>query len=387
MIFESLLHIDKEIRRRIEALPPVDPLTIARREFKPGEENRDIRKIVEETCASLAPLANDAVDADDAIDANSVRERMIHEYFAAGPLENLMDDAAITEIIVNGPESIWIEKCGKLQRIADRFLSALTYRNFIFRMSHEAGIQANLAHPFADGLWRHSRVHLMIPPASGEHTVITIRRHAKNPWTLDALEAAGWATPESMLALKKLVREHKNFLVVGPTGSGKTSVLNACLFEIPENERTLMIEDTSELRVPNAASAKLLTRKDAQEILREITQADLLKQALRMRPDRLVMGEIRGAEAKDLLMAFATGHTGCMGTLHAESARQALLRLEMLIQLGAAQWSLQAVRTLIHLSVQAVVVVGRTHEGVRRLEGIFKISSLEEVGFLVEKIA
>jgi len=368
----ELLQIDTEIRKRIESLPPVDPLTIARRESKPSEENRDIRKILEDTCRLLSP---------------ALKDRMMAEYFSAGPLENLMAEDEITEIIVNGPESIWIEKCGRLSRVDDRFLSPLTYRNFIFRMSHEAGIQANLAHPFADGLWRGSRLHLMIPPASGENAVITIRRHARNPWTLDRLEEAGWASKESMLCLKKLVREHKNFLVVGPTGCGKTSVLNACLFEIPENERTLIIEDTSELRVPNPASAKLLTRKDAQGLLQDITQSDLLKQALRMRPDRLVMGEIRGAEAKDLLMAFATGHTGCMGTLHAESARQALLRLEMLIQLGAAQWSLQAVRTLIHLSVQAVVVVGRNREGARKLEGIFKISSLEEVGFLVEKIA
>jgi pilus assembly protein CpaF len=148
----------------------------------------------------------------------------------------------------------------------------------------------------------------------------------------------------------------------------------------------VIIEDTSELKIPNDAGVKLLTRRDPHRNLRDIDQSELLKQALRMRPDRIIMGEIRGGEAKDLLMAFATGHTGCMGTLHAENARQALLRLEMLIQLGAPQWSLHAVRTLIWLSVQAVIVVARGPQGVRKLEGVYKIASLEEVGFLIERM-
>ncbi len=314
------------------------------------------------------------------------RQRVLAEFFGCGPLESLMKTDC-TEIIVNGRDAIWFERDGRLHRHDDIFHSPLSYRNFISRMSREASMVASLDCPFADGRWRDMRVHLIIPPASGDEAVITLRRHPKNPWSLARLAQRGWAPAEQLEQLKKLVSEKKNFLVIGGTGSGKTSVLNACLSEIPGGERAVIIEDTSELNKPNTVSTKLLARRDPHGHLREIDQSELLKQALRMRPDRIVMGEIRGGEAKDLLMAFATGHQGCMGTLHAESARQALIRLEMLIQIGAPQWNVQAVRSLIFLSVQAVVVVGKTATGERRLEGIYRIASLEDIGFLIERIA
>jgi pilus assembly protein CpaF len=315
-----------------------------------------------------------------------VMKRLEHEYFDAGPLVELLKEEGLSEIVINGPNSIWVERSGKLSRVDERFLSPLTYRNFITRLCREAHMIASLDCPFADGIWRGCRVHLIIPPAAGEHAVVTLRRHPDNPWTIEKLKNYGWASSPDVLALQKLVAERKNFLVVGGTGSGKTSVLNACLLEVGE-DRVVTIEDTSELKLPNDASTKLLTRRDPQGHLREVDQSELVRQALRMRPDRLVLGEIRGGEAKDLLMAFATGHHGCMGTMHAESARQALIRLEMLIQLGAPQWNLQAVRSLISLSLQAVVVVGRTENGGRALEGIYRIASLEESGFLIEKCA
>jgi pilus assembly protein CpaF len=321
------------------------------------------------------------------IDApTEVRLRLLAEFFGCGPIESLLDGDC-TEIIINGRDAIWFESDGMLSRHDDIFHSALSYRNFISRMSREASIVASLDCPFADGRWRDMRVHLIIPPASGDEAVITLRRHPKNPWTLSRLASRGWATSEQLNALLALVHEKKNFVVIGGTGSGKTSVLNACLSEIVDGERAVIIEDTSELNKPNTVSTKLLARRDPQGHLREIDQSELLKQALRMRPDRIVMGEIRGGEAKDLLMAFATGHQGCMGTLHAENARQALIRLEMLIQIGAPQWNVHAVRSLIFLSLQAVVVVGKTKTGERKLEGIYRIASLEDVGFLIEKIA
>lgn len=315
-----------------------------------------------------------------------IRARLLSEFFGCGPLDALLESDC-TEIIVNGRDSIWFERDGFLKRHDDIFYSPLSYRNFISRMSREALMVASLDCPFADGRWRDMRVHLIIPPASGDEAVITMRRHPKNPWTLNRLSERAWATVEQMRALHSLVTEKKNFLVIGGTGSGKTSVLNACLNEIPADERALIIEDTSELNAPNDVSSKLLARRDPQGHLREIDQSELLKQALRMRPDRIIMGEVRGGEAKDLLMAFATGHRGCMGTMHAENARQALLRMEMLIQIGAPMWNVQAVRALIWLSLQAVVVVGRTPSGERKLEGIYRIASLEDIGFLIEKTA
>lgn len=314
-----------------------------------------------------------------------VFDRLEAEYFGAGPIETLLQLDGCTEIIINGQDKIWYEQNGKLHRFEDRFLSALTYRNFVTRLSREAGIIANLECPFANGHWRGCRVHLVLAPVASSDAAITLRRHPQSPWNFDALRNSEWATPQAFSHLRDLIDSKKSFLIVGPTGSGKTSVLNACLSSLPACERLVVIEDTSELSLPSDSGIKLLTRKDSQGLLPEIDQTELLKQALRMRPDRIIMGEIRGGEAKDLLMAFATGHAGCMGTLHAESARQALLRLEMLIQLGAPQWSLQAVRTLIWLSVQSIVVVGKAENGERRLQGIYRISSLEDVGFLLEK--
>jgi pilus assembly protein CpaF len=183
------------------------------------------------------------------------------------------------------------------------------------------------------------------------------------------------------MALRRLVEQRKNVLVVGSTGSGKTSALSACLREIREAERVLILEDTDELPLPNAVSAKLLSKisRSPEDVAFDL--GELLKQSLRMRPDRLVMGEVRGSEAKDLLMAFATGHTGCWGTLHAATPREALLRLEMLVQMGAPQWTTSTVRSLIHASIGAIVVVGKDANGKRRLDSIHQVASLEEIGF------
>ncbi len=371
MTAELLASLNTRIARAIDALPPTDPLTLSS-PVGSDDAEAEIRGVVDRVCAS---------------ESLTCLERMRAEYFGAGPIEPLFADADVTEIIVNGRDSLWFERAGRLERLEDEFLSELTFRNFIARMSREAGFQASLDCPFADGFWRGCRVHLLIPPAAGSHAVVTLRRHPQSPWTIESLSARAWAPDGAMDSLLGLVRGRKNFLIVGGTGSGKTSVLGACLMTLPPRERALIIEDTNELRIPNRASSKLLTRRDQAGLLREIDQAELLRQALRMRPDRIIMGEIRGGEAKDLLMAFATGHTGCMGTLHADSARQALLRLEMLVQLGAPQWSISAVRTLIWLSVQAVVVVGRREDGSRRLEGIYRIAALEDLGFLIEKTA
>lgn len=367
----SLVEMDQLVRYEIAKIPSFDPLALTS-ELTPGSSEKKIREIIRIVCEKTK--------------MPDYRSRLECEYFGSGPIEPLLKDAGVTEIIMNGRESIWFEKNGRLNKLPDIFLSDLNYRNFIARISRDSGIEANLDRPFADGRWQDCRVHIAIPPASGDEAVLTLRRHPLSPWTFERLQGNLWAKPEALSELQRLIDERKNVLIVGCTGSGKTSVLNAFLSEIASDERVVIIEDTAELKVPNSVSTKLLTRRDPQGLLREIDQSELVRQALRMRPDRLVMGEIRGGEAKDLLMAFATGHNGCFGTLHADSARQALLRLEMLIQLGAPQWSLQAVRTLIWLSVQAIVVVGRTRDGKRKLEGIYQISSLEEIGFLIEKL-
>jgi pilus assembly protein CpaF len=360
----------KQISKELNKITYADPTQIIGSFATNWDEDRNVVDLVS-TLTAECP--------------SEMRARLHEEYFGWGPLTELINDPSITEILINGPDSIWIERSGRLTEHPDRFLTPLTFRNFLQRLNRLAEIQTTLDCPFADGQYQNFRIHIITPPVTDGRVVVSLRCHPNNPWTLKQLGDSGWASDAAFAQLKLLINQKMNFLIVGSTGCGKTSVLNACLQELATNERVVMIEDTSELKIPNQVSSKLLTRRDPNSILREITQTDLLKQSLRMRPDRLVMGEIRGPEAKDLLMTFSTGHSGCMGTLHADSARQALLRLEMLIQLGAAQWSLHAVRSLILLSLDSIVVLQRQADGSRRLEGIYKITSLEDVGFLLEK--
>jgi pilus assembly protein CpaF len=254
------------------------------------------------------------------------------------------------------------------------------------RLCQEAHTHLTVENPFSEGRFQDFRVTLIGTELTGTHLHLSLRRHPKNPWTFQKLHENGWCSAHTLPLFQKIIAERKNFLVIGPTGSGKTSVLNSFLGLLDEKERVVVIEDTSEIALPNKASMKLLTRDDPQGILSSIDQTQLLKRSLRLRPDRLVMGEVRGAEAKDFLMALATGHAGSFGTLHAQTAAQALIRLEMLIQMGAAQWGLSAIRRLIQLSLDYVIVAGRSPHGQRELQGIYRLCSLEDHGFLLEPV-
>ncbi len=313
------------------------------------------------------------------------KSRILNEFQGWGPVAELLDDTSITEIIINGPKALWFEKNGKLFHHPDCFSSQNSYENFISRVCQQAQVHFTLDRPMVDGKIFDFRLHLLSEELTKTSSVLCLRRHPQNPWTLESLVEIGWSGQHQLQLLKELLAKRENFLVIGSTGSGKTSVLNACLQSLPNNERVVIIEDTSELRAPNSASTKLLTRRDANNSLSEVNQTELLRQSLRMRPDRIVMGEIRGPEAKDLLMALSTGHAGSFATLHANDPQQALLRLEMLIQLGAPFWSIEAIRNLIFLSLQKIIVVGKNPSGGRELKGIYTLSSREESGILVER--
>lgn len=319
-------------------------------------------------------------------ESEHVRNRILAEYFTYGPLETLLADTEITEILVNGPQSIWFEKEGRLEKSDDIFLSEISYENSLQRLCEKAHCQSTLEHPATTGHFQDFRLTVIRQELTRSHHHLSLRRHPKSPWTLERLETLGWAEPRDIAILRELVKNRRNFLIVGGTGSGKTSLINALLQTLAQNERAIILEDTPEIELPNPSCMKMVTREDPQGLLKTVNQSELLRHSLRLRPDRLVMGEIRGAEAKDLLMALATGHGGSFGTLHASDPRQALIRLEMLIQIGAPQWNLQAVRRLIHLSLDYILVVEKTAEGKRKFQGIYKICSLEENGFLVERV-
>lgn len=362
-LIDRILRIENELRDLV--------LPYGEHQIGPGQSrDQRISEVIQAGIRGLAPG-----DAD----------RVIGEFQGVGPLGDALRDPQVTEIILNGPERLWTEREGRLERIPDRFASELSYRNFCHRLLAEARLVMTSENPVAQGNFRGFRVHMVGGELTAGQAHICLRRHPESPWTFERLEEIGWGTPEQRERLKDLVRDRLNFLVVGNTGSGKTSVLNACLQSLPSTERCLLIEDTRELSVPNEASMRLVTREDPQHILKRIDQSELVRNALRLRPDRIVMGEMRGEEAKDFLMALSTGHAGSFGTLHASSAAQALIRLEMLVQMGAPHWSLIAIRRLIQMSLQAIVVVGRGPCGKRKLEGLYRLSSLEENGILLEK--
>lgn len=318
--------------------------------------------------------------------SEDLRKRICSEFQGLGPLEKLMEDEEITEIMVNAHNNIWFEKSGALLPYSDHFSSERNYLNCIFKICEESRSHLTVERPMAQGNYQGFRLQLIGPEITRSNPILSLRRHPKNPWTLAKLQSLGWATSTEVETIQNWLYSRRNFLVVGPTGCGKTSAINACLQELPEDERVLILEDTLELEIPNKVSQRMLTREDNQRILPDIDLSDLLRQALRLRPDRLVIGEIRGNEAKDLLLALSTGHAGSFGTLHASNPQQALIRLEMLIQLGAPHWNLTAIRRLIQLSLKGIIVVKRDDQGKRKLEGCYEIASLEESGFLIQKV-
>ncbi len=314
----------------------------------------------------------------------NLRARLDLEFFDWGPLSALCNDPEVTEILVIGWQKVCFEKAGQLHLHSDRFLHPITFRRILDRLLSEAQIFIDQSRPFANGRWRDFRVHAVCSPICSGDMQLSLRRSQTHQWDWARLEQAGWATLEQLELLKEQILVKKNILIVGPTSSGKTSVLSAFLSEIGQAERALILEDTHELSCPNSLSSNLLTRP-AGPSLPEVDLGSLVKQSLRMRPDRLVIGEVRGSEAKNLLLALATGHSGCFGTLHASDPHQALLRLEMLVQMGAPQWDIGAIRKLIHLSIHTIVVCG-FENGQRHLKGIFKVAGLESFGLLIESL-
>ena len=312
------------------------------------------------------------------------RQRILAEFSDFGPLGDLLEDTEINEIIINGKDHIFYEKQGCMNRLEDSFLSQITFYHIIEKISAEAGITVNVQKPYCEGRWRDFRVFVLRSPLVTTDFQLCMRKQSKKLWTFERLGSL-WAPLEAFEILRAFVRDKKNFLIVGPTSVGKTSVLNACLQEIDPYERVISIEDTDEIVLSNAVSTKLLTQKTAESLEVIIDQQELVKQSLRLRPDRIVMGEVRGPEAKDLLLALATGHRGSIGTLHAKDHKQALWKLETLAQMGAVQWQSSTVQRLIFSSLQALVVLDK-RDSVRCLKGLYKITALESSGFLFETL-
>lgn len=316
--------------------------------------------------------------------SSNLQQRLLQELLGLGPVQPLLEDQNVTEILINSPDSIWLEKSGQLKLHSDSFLSPHSYLNIVDRLANEAQQHLTVEKPYVEGHFKNSRLSIVGSHLTQSFPIVSIRKHPQIPRRLNDLFENKWGSQQEIDKLRELIKLGSNILVIGETGSGKTSVLNALLLETKSCERTVVIEDSSEIYLPNSASIKLLTRAAVEKQLIAITQQDLLKRALRLRPDRLVMGEIRGEESKDFLMMLASGHRGSLSTLHAKSPQEALIRLEMLIQLGAPEWSLQAIRRLIFLSLNHILVVKRMSDGQRRFAGLYRVNSLEDSGITFE---
>jgi pilus assembly protein CpaF len=295
-----------------------------------------------------------------------------------GPLEPLLADETITDIMVNGPNSVYVEKGGKLQRADVRFRDAAHAATVAQKIAAAVGRRVDESSPMVDArLADGSRVNIILPPLALDGPCISIRKFARKRIDFNRMIEFGSLTPPVAKLLEIASRCRLNILISGGTGSGKTTLLNALSRLIDHGERIVTIEDAAELQLQQPHVVRLETRPANLEGKGEITQRDLVKNALRMRPDRIILGEVRGPEAFDMLQAMNTGHDGSLGTLHANSSRDALIRVENMVQMGSFGLPVKAIRTQIASALDLIVQIERMRDGTRRIIQLSEVRGLE----------
>jgi pilus assembly protein CpaF len=322
-------------------------------------------------------LAEDAVVVNDAERASLVRD-IQHEMLGLGPLEPLLADPTISDILVNGHAQIYVERRGKLETTDVRFADDAHLMKIIDKIVSRVGRRIDESSPMVDArLPDGSRVNAIIPPVALDGPVVSIRRFAVVPLRIEDLLNYKTLTPEMAAILQGLARAKVNMLVSGGTGSGKTTMLNILSGYIPASERIVTIEDAAELQLQQPHVVRLETRPPNIEGKGEVTQRSLVKNALRMRPDRIILGEVRGAEAVDMLQAMNTGHEGSLATIHANTPRDALARLENMIGMAGLNLPIKAARQQISSAITALVQIGRLADGKRKVMSIQEITGME----------
>lgn len=296
-----------------------------------------------------------------------------------GLLDTIINDDSVTEVMINGPKEIFIEKSGKLTALEEHFESEEKLQDIIQRIVALAGREVNQANPIVDTrLPDGSRVNVVLPPISLKGPIVTIRKFSKEPMTVEKLIQYKSITPQIADVLKLLVRAKYNIFICGGTGSGKTTFLNAISNFIPSDERVITIEDSAELQIANVDNLVSLETRNANTAgVGAVTIRDLIKSALRMRPDRIVVGEVRGAEALDMLQAMNTGHDGSLSTGHANSTRDMLSRLETMVLTGADGLPLDAVRQQIASAVDIIIHLSRLRDRSRKTMEITEVVGYE----------
>ena len=310
------------------------------------------------------------------------RQRLISDVqddvLGHGPLQRLLDDPTVTEIMVNGPDMVFVEQNGKLTRSPARFVSEEQLRRVIERIVSRVGRRIDESSPLVDArLLDGSRVNAVIAPIAFNGSSLTIRKFSKDPFKVADLIRFGTLTPEMAELLRACVEARLNIIVSGGTGTGKTTLLNVLSSFIPEGERIVTIEDAAELQLQQEHIVRLESRPANIEGRGEIGIRELVKNSLRMRPDRIVVGEVRGGECLDMLQAMNTGHDGSLSTVHANTPRDAVARLETLVLMAGMDLPLRAIREQIASAVDVIIQLNRLRDGSRRVTAVTELQGME----------
>ena len=341
----------------------------------PSLTETDLRKAAREELSQV-------IDAEQVPLTPEERRRLIREIadevLGYGPLQPLLDDDAITEIMVNGADQIYVERGGQLSMTNSRFATDAHLRRVIERIVSKVGRRIDESSPMVDArLEDGSRVNAIIPPLAVNGPSLTIRKFSRVPLTVENLISFGSLTPEMAELLSACVRARLNILVTGGTGTGKTTLLNVLSSFLPPDERIVTIEDAVELQLQQQHVVRLESRPANIEGRGEISIRDLLRNSLRMRPDRIVVGEVRGGEALDMLQAMNTGHDGSISSVHANSPRDAIARMETLVLMAGMDLPLRAVREQIASAINLIVHLTRLRDGTRRVTHVTEVQGME----------
>ena len=359
----------------------VDKLDLSRvGELEGDVLKREIRLVVEHLC-----------DTEDTLLNRAERERLIDEVldetFGLGPLELLLKDPAISDIMINGPKHIYVERRGKIEKSSVKFRDNKHLLQIIDRIVSNVGRRVDETCPMVDArLPDGSRVNAIIPPLALDGPSLTIRRFGSNPLTLEDLLRFGAFTPEMVMLLEGAIKARLNMVISGGTGSGKTTLLNTLSSFIPGDQRMITIEDAAELQLQQDHVLRLETRPPNIEGKGMVNATDLVKNALRMRPDRIIIGECRGPEALDMLQAMNTGHEGSLTTIHANTPRDAVSRLETMISMGGLDLPLKALRHQFASAVDVIIQVNRLQGGPRKVTQITEVLNMEQETVIMQDI-
>jgi len=368
------------IKRRIHSRL-VDKLDLSRvGDMKGDALKREIRLVVEHLCDSDNTLLNRS-------ERDRIVDEVLDETFGLGPLEMLLKDPSISDILINGPKNIFVERRGRLEKTDVEFRDNGHLMQIIDRIVSRVGRRVDETSPMVDArLEDGSRVNAIIPPLALDGAAVSIRRFGSNPIKLEDLLNFKAFTPEMVMLLEGCIKARLNMIICGGTGSGKTTLLNTLSSFIQNDQRVVTIEDAAELRLQQEHVVRLETRPANIERNGAISATDLVKNALRMRPERIIIGECRGGETLDMLQAMNTGHDGSLTTIHANTPRDGIARLETLVMMAGFDLPVKAIRQQIAGAVDVIVQASRLQGGPRRVTHITEIVGMEQDTVVMQDI-